>query len=163
MADPRPLPTAIHEMRGNPSKRPLNKSEPKPAPVFILPEPPEHLGDYGMKEWSRVGPILMQNNLLTEADLSIFEAYCMNVQILVISAQSIDEDGLTVRGERGGHVRNPALAAFGQASTAIRAFAAEFGMSPSSRSRIKLPSDDEDVLAGLMGDSGGPETFGEGV
>ena len=162
MADPHhPIPTAIKELRGNPGKRALNDAEPEPDKLMKLPEPPSYIGEYGAREWNRVGPILIKLGLLTEADMQVFEAYCLNVQLMVDARNEIEEKGMLVTGARG-KVRNPAIAAFSAASTAVRGFAAEFGLTPSARSRIKLPTSDDNPLAGLMGDDG-PDDFTRGV
>jgi P27 family predicted phage terminase small subunit len=159
----KPLPTETHKLNGNPSKKKLNENEPSPEVLFALPSPPSYLGEYGIKEWWRVGPVLIKNKLLTEADMMTFESYCINVNILVAAQVDIEENGMTVRGDRGGRVRNPAVVAVGQATTAIRAFAAEFGMSPSSRSRIKLPTEDDGLLDALMTGTADDGAFDQGV
>lgn len=158
-----PLPTQEHILRGNPSKKKLEpEREPKTEIISDLPDPPIYFGEYAIREWERSGPYLIRNKMLKEEDIAVFESYCMNIQLLIESAISIKDEGLKIMGARG-WVKNPAVSAFGQATTAIRGFAAEFGLSPSARSRIKLPTEDGDVLSQLMGDDGGPDDFNEGV
>jgi P27 family predicted phage terminase small subunit len=118
-----------------------------------LPDPPEWLDEVGQKEWHRVGPHLLKAGLLTEADLIPFAAYCANVQIMVKALIDIEDDGMTIPGARGA-VRNPALAAFSSSTNSLRSLAAEFGLTPSSRSRMKLPGDDGESLEDLLGDEG---------
>lgn len=146
--------------RGNPGKRALHKeTAPKVDILFELPPAPNYLGTYGEKEWNRTGPKLVAAKMLAESDLPAFEAYCLNIDLMIESRLDIKENGMMVMGHRG-WVRNPAIAAFGQASTAIRGFVSEFGLSPSARSRIRIPKDDQDVLGILLeGDEG--EDFGE--
>lgn len=154
----RPVPTKIKRLKGNPGMRPLPKpgEEPEPAELVALGDPPDFLGSFGTKEWYRVGPVLIQLGLLTEADLMIFVAYCLNVNILVESQLDIDKNGMTIEGSRG-PVRNPALATFAAATTALRSLAAEFGMTPSSRSRMRLPGDEGDTLEDLLNATEGDE------
>jgi len=139
---------------GNPGKRPLPKpgEEPEPDMIEQLPEAPDYLGEAGRREWERVGPALMKMRVLTDADLIAFSAYCATVDLMVESKLDIDKNGHTILGARG-YVRNPSLASFAQAVTNLRALACEFGMTPSSRARIKLPGDDGESLADLMGDT----------
>lgn len=146
----KPVPTDLHKLRGNPSKKHLPGPNEEPQPeVYSAPPPaPEWLGPYGRKEWDRVSKYLWENKLLTIADETALATYCQNVDILVASTMDIQENGYTIQGQRG-PVRNPALASFAQATTALRAMAAEFGMTPSSRSRIKIPDDPGDSLADL--------------
>lgn len=153
MQGPAPLPTAIKELRGNPGKRPLNDREPKPGQLVAIGDPPEFLGEYGQAEWHRVGPVLIALGLLTEADLMTFVNYCMNVDILMMAQRDIETHGMTIYGARG-TVKNPALTSFASASNALRQLAAEFGMTPSSRSRMKLPGDDGQSLDDLLADDG---------
>ncbi len=150
---PSPIPLSVEDkkMRGNPGKRRLEEDLTNAVEkLFELPPAPAHLGMYGKKEWDRTGPNLVKLRLLAESDLPAFEAYCMNIDLMIESKIMINNEGMTIMGSRG-PVRNPAIAAFGQASTAIRGFVAEFGLSPSARSRIKLPSEDVDILGELMG------------
>lgn len=156
----KPLSIEDKESRGNPGKANLHKDEqPKLEVLFELPPAPIYLGTYGMKEWDRTGPLLVKAKMLTESDLPAFQAYCMNIDLLIESRLDIQSNGMQVMGHRG-WVRNPAIAAFGQASTAIRGFVSEFGLSPSARSRIRIPKDDQDVLGLMLGDDSG-EDFGE--
>jgi len=161
MPGPAPLSIEDKELRGNPGKKALTPKElrPKLEVLFELPPAPEYLGTYGIKEWERTGPLLVGAKMLTESDLPAFQAYCMNIDLLVKSQIDIQENGMMVMGHRG-WIRNPAISAFGQASTAIRGFVAEFGLSPSARSRIRIPKDDQDVLGILLEDEKG-EDFGE--
>jgi P27 family predicted phage terminase small subunit len=154
MPSPKPVPTEIKRLRGNPGKRRLPKEgeEPHPDLVAELPEPPEWLGVFGVAEWERVGPVLVGQRLLTDADLMAFAAYCANVDLMIESMQDIEKNGHTIAGARG-EVRNPALASFAQAVTALRALATEFGMTPSSRGRMKLTDDEGDTLADLIDNS----------
>lgn len=146
--------------RGNPGKANLHKeAQPKLQVLFELPPAPTYLGTYGIKEWERTGPLLVAAKMLTESDLPAFQAYCMNIDLMIEARLDIQANGMQVMGHRG-WVRNPAIAAFGQASTAIRGFVSEFGLSPSARSRIRIPKDDQDVLGLLLDDDNG-EDFGE--
>jgi P27 family predicted phage terminase small subunit len=164
----KPLPTAIHKLNGNPSKKKLNDDPVPPSQSggkessFVLPPAPEYLGKYGKIEWQRVGPVLIKMNLLSEADLQVFEAYCMNVGLLVEAKIDIEEHGFKIMGQRG-WVKNPALTTFAAATTALRALATEFGMTPSARSRIKLPGEEMDSLDKILGGDDDMDDFHEGV
>jgi P27 family predicted phage terminase small subunit len=138
---------------GNPGRRRLPKpgEEPQPELVEELPDAPEWLGENGQKEWDRAGPMLVELRLLTLADLSVFAAYCATVDLMIESMRDIQKQGTTITGKRG-DVRNPALASFSQSVTSLRALATEFGMTPSSRARMRLPGDDGESLADLMAD-----------
>lgn len=156
----KPLAIEDKEARGNPGQRKLPAPEErlKQEMLFEMPPPPEYLGEYGTKEWLRTGPELVRMKMLGQSDLPAFESYCMNIELMIQARLDIAEHGMTVLGHRG-RVRNPAIAAFGQASTAIRGFVGEFGLSPSARSRIRIPKDDKDVLQLMLGDEA--DDFGD--
>lgn len=155
MAARKPIPTEIKKIMGNPGKRALPKpgEEPQPELYTDMPPPPIWLGMYGRQEWERVGPTLLNLRLLSDADFLTFGAYCAAVDLMIESKLDVDKNGTTIRGARG-EVRNPALASFGQAITAMRALATEFGMTPSSRARMRLPGDEGDTLEDLLSDDG---------
>jgi P27 family predicted phage terminase small subunit len=159
----KPLSNEDKEARGNPGKKALTPPEERPQAerLFKMPPPPVYFGQYAKKEWERTGPKLVKMKMLNETDLPAFEAYCMNIELMINAQLDIRDNGMTVIGHRG-RVRNPAIAAFGQASTAIRGFVSEFGLSPSARSRIRIPVEDVDIMKELMGDDG-PDDFTEGI
>lgn len=149
----KPLPTAVKTLTGNPGKRPLNDAEPQSGPLEVLPDPPEWLGPYGIVEWERTGPVLIHMGVLQEADIPLLETYCASFDLLIESRLDIAKNGMVIEGSRG-PVRNPALAAVAQATTAIKGLAAEFGLTPSSRSRMKLPGDDGESIADVLAKAG---------
>lgn len=150
----KPLPTSTKRLNGNPGKRrlPAEGEEPDYEVAEVI-EPPEYLGVHGVREWKRIGPRLAAMQLLTEADLAVFEAYCLNYQLLVEARLDIQENGFMIPGSKG-DIRNPALSAFSSATTAIRSLASEFGLTPSSRSRMLLPGDEEESIEDIMADDG---------
>jgi len=76
MPGPRPTPTHLKLLRGNPGHQKLNKEEPQPAPPPEVPEPPAFLDGYARDEWWRVAPELLVLGLLSTVDLMPFAAYC---------------------------------------------------------------------------------------
>lgn len=144
----KPLATADKKLRGNPGKAKLNDQEPEPELVTEMPAPPDFLGKYAVESWNKNGPVLIELGLLTESDMELFASLCQAFHVLVEASLEINEKGMTIIGARG-RVRNPALATFAAAQTQHRALSAEFGMSPSSRSRIKVPDADGPGLEGF--------------
>jgi phage terminase small subunit len=114
----KPLPSNVKEFRGNPGHRPLNPNEPEPELVKEFPEPPRKLRGDALKEWNRIVPGLVQTRVLAEQELSLLASYCYL-------------HGAVVKAERRGELL--AAAYYSQ----YRGLAAEFGLTPSSRSRIK--------------------------
>lgn len=137
----KPLATADKKLRGNPGKAKLNDHEAEPTKLTKMPEPPDFLGEHGVKCWNINGPLLIELGLLTNADLELFGTFCQAIHIMIMSSQDINANGMTIIGARG-KTRNPALATFASASATIRSLSSEFGMTPSSRSRIQVPDPD---------------------
>jgi P27 family predicted phage terminase small subunit len=146
----KPTPTALKILAGNPGKHRLNDDEPKPelasgrCPRWVPKGRPREV-------WSRLARDLVPTRVLTRADetalgnLAIEEAaYLDAVEALeaITSRRSIA--GLVAALEQDPRLaRDLIQAAYALASTrtahfrALTAALAEFGMTPSSRSRIK--------------------------
>lgn len=144
----KPTPTHLKLIAGNPGKRPLNKREPQFSQE--IPECPLHLDAVAQEEWNRVAPELHRNHLLTAADRAALAAYCQAWSRWVEATQKVQQMGLVVlinqtkdrkTGEmKGGQpAPNPYLRIAERASAELRAYLVEFGMSPSSRSRVAVP------------------------
>lgn len=133
----KPKPVALKLLAGNPGKRALNKNEPK-APA-ALPRCPQHIQGLARQRWHSVGRLLLSMGVFTEADKTALELYCVTYQRWVEAEAQVKELGSVVRGEKGNVVQNPYLAVATKAAQELRAILAEFGMTPSSRSRLSLP------------------------
>ncbi|WP_108262283.1 phage terminase small subunit P27 family [Mangrovicoccus ximenensis] len=101
------------------------------------PPVPKHLGTHAKAEWKRIMPQLIARQIITKADLSGVENYCMAMGAVrqiadAMAAMPVPDlklGGLQIR----------------YAQTA-RQLAAEYGLTPTSRARVgaALPDDDED-------------------
>ena len=135
MAGRKPIPTNLKMLRGNPGRRPLPKNEPK-IPAGI-PKVPPHLNREAKKEWKRIVPELEQAGLLTKVDGSALAAYCDCFSTWAQASRKIKKGGLTVTGDNGIPVVSPYLKISNAALDRMRQFLVEFGMTPSSRSKVK--------------------------
>lgn len=137
---PRPTPTRVLQMRG--TFRKDRHGDPATEPDFELvtemPPPPGFLDPVAVMEWDRVGPHLIEQQLLTVGDLAAFTLYCLNVSRVVACEKAINEKGLLIEAF-GGMQANPAIAIGRQAGVEVRKFCQEFGMTPSARTRVKVP------------------------
>jgi P27 family predicted phage terminase small subunit len=82
-------------------------------------------------------------------DRASLAAYCQAYARWREAEQVITQYGFTVTTDKGNIVQRPEVAIARNMMNTIRAFAAEFGLTPSSRGRISLPEvadDDEGVL-----------------
>lgn len=147
----RPLPTATKQMRGNPGKRRLNDQEPKPE--LVLPQAPGHLGKFARLEWERVTPLLYNLGLLTGVDLAALEAYCEAYGRYKAQSNLLNDEDEIIETTNGNKIQNPRIGLVNTLRKQVVVLAAEFGMTPSSRSRLHViiepekPQDPEEALA----------------
>ena len=139
----KPKPTAVKKLAGNPGKRPLNASEPRPPVPDAVPYAPRHLNCEGKKEWRRVTGMLMDVGLYTEFDRAALAAYCQAWGRWVVAERMCAEQGEILISPKGNHYQNPLRWEANKAVDLMRRMMTEFGMTPSSRSRFNLPGEQE--------------------
>ena len=137
----KPKPTNLKILEGNPGRRPLNKNEPKPPVVY--PKPPSYLDPVAKKCWKKMGEVLARHGLLTELDTMTFELLCSTFSKYTSARRRIDEkmrkgEDLTYLNEHGEVRRDPNIITEENAKKELMRLLPEFGMTPSSRSRIKI-------------------------
>lgn len=149
----KPKPTSLKLLQGNPGHRPLNPNEPKPRAV--IPPPPEHVTGEARKEWFRISKQLHGLGLLTEIDRAMLAAYCIAWGRWVEAEQNLAKYGTVMLSpDKGWPVQSPYLAIANRAMEQMAKFLTEFGMSPSSRTRIQVSGQSatsdpmEELLAG---------------
>lgn len=134
---PRQRPTALKLLNGERPDR-INHDEP-PAPDGT-PEPPYEMNDEAREVWDYTVDQLARMGILSTADRDALVCYCEAVvthrnatRILRRAANG----GLVIRNARNQTFqRNPVVAMQRDAAVLIRAFAQEFGLTPSARSEI---------------------------
>ena len=132
----RPLPTALKLLTGNRGRRPLNHREPKPE--IALPPAPDHLDPVARKEWDRVAPELFALGVLSRLDVAVLAAYCCSHSLELTAASYVRRHGAVLSGPRGRQYANPMLKIANEARRDKMRFAVEFGMTPSSRTRLDV-------------------------
>ena len=131
----RPKPTALRLIEGNPSRRPFNKNEPKPAPV--IPKCPCHLNDAAKIEWKRTAKKLPKLGLLTVIDGPQFALYRQAWGRWVEAEDALKKHGTIVKAlKTGWPMQSPYLAVANKAMEQMQRALSEFGMSPASRTRV---------------------------
>jgi len=134
---PRPQPTSKKIVKGNPGRRPLPKNEPKPRISENIPSAPGHLSKVGKKEWRRVTKELHPIGLITKIDITALAAYCSAYATWVECQEKIQKTGLLIKAPSGYPIINPLLSISNKAVIQMKSFLIEFGMTPSSRSRVE--------------------------
>lgn len=148
----RPKPTAIKRATGNPGKRPLNDHEPEPA--IGLGKPTKQLSKLAKRVWKDLAPRLEALQVGTDADREAFSLLCeayANWLELIVAARDPLGNTIHLVEVFGQMVPNPRLKRADAEAAKIVKLLGEFGLTPSARSRVKIPDgDDADTAAGLM-------------
>ena len=102
-----------------------------------MPTCPACLGDEARKEWKRLARELAELGLLTRIDRGMLAAYCQAHALWVEAVSSIERYGTMVKSPNGYPMQSPYVAVANKQVEIMGRIAAEFGMTPSSRSRIR--------------------------
>ena len=149
----KPKPTAIKELEGNPGHRPLNEQEPKP--VKKAPACPKWLEPEAKKEWKRLAKQMESIGILTDVDMAAFASYCQAYARWKEAEEFLTQHGTIVKTPSGYWQQVPQVSIAQTYNKIMTKLATEFGLTPSSRSRIiagdgEASSRDEmeDILGG---------------
>jgi P27 family predicted phage terminase small subunit len=147
----KPKPTAIKELEGNPGKRAINKKEPKPESK--IPVCPSHLKGEARTEWKRLTEELDALHMISNLERAALAACCTAWADYVKACNKLEKEGEVIISEKGGLYQNPWVAIKKRSMDQVMKFYAEFGMTPSSRSRVKVetPGEEEEMEGFLFG------------
>lgn len=151
----KPKPTAIKELEGNPGKRQLNQNEPKPKKN--APKCPTWLDAEAKKEWKRISKQLEELGILTEVDMAAFAGYCQTYSRWKDSEEFITKHGPIYKSPNGQVMQVPYVSIAQTYLKIMIKLCEQFGMTPSSRSRIvaeKNGYDTDDPMEMLLGMGG---------
>jgi len=139
-------PTALRLIEGNREHRPINGDEPKPSP--IAPQPPEYLSEKALEVWNDLSPKLERLGILTEIDSLAFTALCIEwseyVRLRTMGGESIQTF------ESGAKQVAPEISISHKCLTQLLKLFGEFGLTPSSRSRLSISPEDDDDMDDLI-------------
>jgi len=140
-------PTAIRLLKGNPQHRPINDQEPKPKPV--APKCPTFLSLIAKLHWGYLARRLEPLGLLTELDVGALAGVCQAWAQYREATEFMIKHGSVYRTPGGVLTQVPQVSIARAALAAYMKGCAEFGLSPQSRTHIKVQpagEDDEDDL-----------------
>jgi len=130
------VPTQLKIARG--TRKRLNHGEPRPKAPEKAPPAPKWLTKDGRDEWKRKAESLRDMGLLTVADLALLAQYCEAYERWREAVRNMRKHGM-VDDLRGARVKNGFVSIAEFASRQMQQIGAEFGFSPSSRTRVKVP------------------------
>lgn len=133
----KPVPTKLKIVKGTDQPCRINPDEPEP--VVSLPDPPpewKKANPVALTEWERITPHLYELGLLTAVDRAALVAYCEAWSRLRQAEAEIAKTGLLVETTNGNLIQSPAVGIANTAFKNMLAAATEFGLTPSSRTRV---------------------------
>ncbi len=157
---PATIPTPLKILKGTAKKKDIERAKKEPKPQAIAPVCPDWLYPEAKAEWSRLVPELERIGLLTMVDgmslaclCQAWAEFCLATKILaseghvmIVGGEAVDivrdEDG-TIKSQRwvGGQPQpHPMVSQQRTAWKAVKDFCAVFGLNPSSRTRIEVPT-----------------------
>ena len=142
----KPIPSALKMIRGNPGHRPINPNEFKPTSG--PPACPRHLTADARKEWRRLLKEFSAAGLLTGVDRGMLAMMCTAWGDHVKARRMMEEagqpggkglggNGEFVESPNGYPMQSPWMAVSNKSLELYCKLAVEFGMSPSSRTRVQ--------------------------
>ncbi|MCC7387326.1 MAG: phage terminase small subunit P27 family [Phycisphaerales bacterium] len=138
---PRPLPEGVLRLRGSP-RADLIRSQPKPP--LEPPPKPGWLGEEAGLAWDELVPRLMQMKVLSKIDGNALARYCELWVEWQTALAFVRKHGSTYPIKDGnGKIKSlgqfPQVAQIHKLSLALSRLEAEFGLTPSARTRINVP------------------------
>ena len=135
-------PTVLRILEGNPGKQPINLNEPKPDSQ--IPQCPDWMEEEARTEWDRIVPELHRLGLLTKIDVTAVIGYCQSWGRYVEAEKYLSKNDTVMVAESGYMQQVPQVGMAQKYLKLCQSFMTEFGLTPSSRGRIQLPSQNED-------------------
>jgi len=136
MAGRKPLPTHLKLVKGTARPHRMNKAEPKP--VVAVPAPPDHLDEEASTKFTEMAEMLAHHGVMTELDTGALARYVVIWRRWIEAEQEVKRRGHVVKTSNDNIIQNPFLAVANKCLAQMHQIEAEFGLTPSSRSRIRV-------------------------
>lgn len=116
-----------------------------------VPRRPDHLDDHGREAWDSVTAELAKLGCLSTAEAFAIELYCVVYSRWRKAIDGLNSDGITTTTDLGSIKGNPAMQVIAQCERTMSSMLSEFGLTPSSRSRVKGgPEAPRDALSDFL-------------
>lgn len=162
----KPTPNHLKLLNGNPGKRPINLDT--FSPVAQIPRCPAVIKGESRKEWRRITRELHQYSMIAEVDRGLLAMLCtawgrfVEAELMIVKAEHAmrasliaqgkppdGASGLFVKTPNGFPVQSPWVAVSNKAIETYKSLCAEFGLSPSARTRVAPQTTPQMDLPGL--------------
>jgi P27 family predicted phage terminase small subunit len=134
------MPTAMKILRGNPGKRALNKHEPQPPAGADMPD---WLSAEAKAHWPLVASQLRAAGVLTQMDAPALALYCEAFARWKDANENVAKYGPVIKAPSGVPMQSPYLHIANKAWAQMLKTLVEFGMTPSSRSKVTVSAPPE--------------------
>lgn len=159
----KPKSTELKLLDGNPGQRKISKDTPKPA-LAKNTKPFTWLSKRAQIIWRESVPGLISTGQLTKVDIYAFAAYCSACATFQECEEFINENGMTYESNSVKHglviKRRQEVIIRSDALKIARSFASEFGLTPSSRTRIKIEKPKEESTLEKLRNKRSPNRVG---
>lgn len=149
-------PTKLKVLSGTARKHRLNENEPQPC--VARPDPPDHITGAARREWDRVIGEMVQLGIMSNLDRAPLAAYCQaygrwvaaEAALARMAEKDAVTEGLIIRTKSGNAIHNPLVGAANKAMADMVRYAAEFGLTPSSRSHVSTTMPEQENPFSLL-------------
>ncbi len=130
----KPKPVELRVLHGSAAER---ARAGVPMPRRKLPRCPDFLTEQQAKIWRQTAGELYDAGLLTELDRDALAAFCVAKSRWLDAEKIVADKGAVIKTTNGNLIQNPYLAIANRAQEQMTKLMAEFGMTPSARSRVR--------------------------
>ena len=136
MAGRKPLPTQLKLVKGTARPHRMNPAEPQP--VVATPAPPEHLDEAAAGKFTELAELLARHGVMTELDAGALARYAVIWRRWLEAEAEVKRRGPVVKTAGGNIIQNPFLSVANKCLAQMGQIESEFGLTPSSRTRIRM-------------------------
>lgn len=137
----KPIPTALHILRGNPSKKNLDGLN-EPTSKVEVPRTPPLLSPIAKKHFPKIAKQLADAKIMTKLDTDALAMYCEAYAKWYAANEELKTCDWITLTDNGYPMQSPWLTVSNQAFNQMKAMLTEFGLTPSSRTRVQMIKSD---------------------
>ena len=131
----KPTPRNLRLVKGNERKDRENPDEPEVE--VSLPDPPDHLTPDEAAVFTDIAGKLQRMKVMSDFDADALAIYAVNHVRWKEANAKVRDLGFMVKSPKGFPLKNPYLSVAKDAEKVCMSLLAEFGMTPSSRTRVR--------------------------
>jgi P27 family predicted phage terminase small subunit len=106
--------------------------------MVATPEPPDHLDDGAKAKFAEMAVLLARHGVMTELDTNALARYVVIWRRWLEAETEVKRRGPVVKTSNDNIIQNPFLAVANKCLAQMAQIESEFGLTPSSRSRIRM-------------------------